>query len=78
MKNFDARTVWSLLMLIWIATTGIGILVWLSGQSGTDGLNPPQATLHEIADWMVKASVGALLGFAGGRAVMRNGRDDSG
>ena len=73
MRNFGGRAVWSVVTLIWIATTGIGFLIWLSGQSGADGLNPPQSTLHEIADWMVKASIGALLGFAGGRAVTRNG-----
>ena len=39
-------------------------LVWLS-PAPADRLTPAQDNLIEIADWMVKASVGAILGFAG-------------
>ena len=38
----------------------------------SDSYTPAQERLLDIADWMVKASVGALLGFAGARAGSRD------
>ena len=42
--------------------------------SSFEELNSAQETLFAVGDWMVKSSVGAILGFAGGsRLVSRNG-----
>ena len=78
MKSYRFGPFWSLWILAAIAVMGIGLLVFLSIYPDIDELTEPQKTLHDIADWMVKASVGALLGFAGGRAVARNGRSGGG
>ena len=78
MLFLGGRPFWSQLTLVGIGSVGIGLLIWLSHQVGADGMTQPQETLHDIADWMVKVSVGALLGFAGGRAVARNGRSGGG
>ena len=45
-------------------------LVWLAVVSGHQP-TPAQATLIALADWTVKAAVGALLGFAGGIGLAR-------
>ena len=40
-------------------------------------LTPAQSRLISIADWLVKASVGAILGFAGGIGLAsRNGHGE--
>ena len=49
-------------------------LVWLAAVSGHQP-TPAQNTLIALADWTVKAAVGALLGFVGGVGLARrNGR----
>jgi hypothetical protein len=49
-------------------------LVWLAPVT-SEMLTPAQANLLAIADWMVKAAIGAILGFAGGVSLMaKNGR----
>jgi hypothetical protein len=45
----------------------IGIMAWLADVP-SDNFNPAQRSLLTVADWMVKASIGAILGFAGARA----------
>lgn len=45
-------------------------MVWLS-PIGEDSLTPAQRTLLDIGDWMVKASAGAILGFAGGAGLVK-------
>ena len=45
-------------------------LAWMSTVSGPQP-TPAQDTLITLADWTVKASVGALLGFAGGARLAR-------
>ena len=54
-----------------LAVLGVSILVWLAPVPA-DAYTPAQDRLLDIADWMVKASIGALLGFAGGRAASRH------
>ncbi len=59
--------------LIGIAASGIGILIWLAPVSA-DLMTPAQDNLIAIADWMVKAALGAILGFASGVGLSaRNG-----
>ena len=45
-------------------------LVWMAGVSGEQP-TPAQDTLITLADWTIKAAVGALLGFAGGAGLSR-------
>ena len=45
-------------------------LVWLAVVSDHQP-TPAQQTLIDLADWTVKAAVGALLGFAGGVGLAR-------
>ena len=45
-------------------------LAWMAAVSGSEP-TPAQDTLITLADWTVKAAVGALLGFAGGAGLAR-------
>ena len=63
-----------LVMLFALALMSGGVLVWMSGTTGPE-LTPVQRQLSNVADWTIKGTVGALLGFAGGSGVARlNGR----
>lgn len=59
---------WVLAALIFLIVTGVGILVFLTTV-------PPEAmtSAHEallaIGDWIIKVSVGAILGLGGSRLV---------
>lgn len=59
-----------LLMMVLFAFTiaGIAILLWL-GRIPDDELTKAYSTLIEIADWLVKVSVGAILGLRGSAVV---------
>lgn len=59
-------------ILFSIVILGDGVLVWLSPVSA-DSITPAQDNLIEIADWMVKASIGAIVGLIGGQRLA-NGR----
>ena len=52
--------------LIFIMLVGGGVLVWLAPVPA-DRITPAQDNLINISDWLVKASAGAILGFAGAR-----------
>ena len=52
--------------LLGFVVVGLSILVWLAPVSAVE-MTPAQDRLIDIADWMTKASIGALLGFAGSR-----------
>ena len=54
-----------LLVLFMLCTGGIGIMFW-HAPIPADELTPAQTNLISIGDWMVKASVGAILGTIGG------------
>ena len=57
----------ALLALIVLAGSA---LVWMAAVSGARP-TPAQDTLITLADWTIKAAVGALLGFAGGVGLAR-------
>ena len=57
-----------------LAIMGGSVMVWQAGVASPE-LAPAQEQLIALADWTVKAAVGALLGFAGGIGLARrNGR----
>ena len=56
---------------------GVGLLVWLAPVQ-TGEMTPAQERLLDIADWMTKASAGALLGFAGGRLGVSKANGNAG
>ena len=71
MRRQGSRLIpWAPAALLGLAVLGISVLVWLAPVP-SEAYTPAQESLLDIADWMVKASVGALLGFAGGRAASR-------
>jgi len=46
-------------------------MVWLAPITEAE-MTPARARLLDAGDWMLKASVGLILGFAGGRLAARN------
>ena len=76
MEPQRAPTLRYIAMLATIAVVGIGILVWLAPVPDSE-MTPAQASLLNIGDWIVKASIGAMLGFGGARLVSRNGSGES-
>ncbi len=50
--------------LLGLTIMGVGILAALSPVPA-DQLTPAQDNLIEIADWMIKVSIGAILGVTG-------------
>ena len=73
----EIPTIWILLILAAIAAGGISIQFWMVDVSADD-MTPAYENLLTTADWMVKASVGAILGFSGARLAGRNGGCGSG
>ena len=62
-----------LVMLFALALMSGGVLVWMSAITGPEPT--PVQQLSNVADWTIKGTVGALLGFAGGvSTARRNGR----
>ena len=61
-----------LIMMLAVAVVGLGILVWMSPVQASD-ITPAQDRLMNIADWMVKAAIGAILGYSGARLAARSG-----
>ena len=59
-----------LIMLLAVAVIGLGILIWMSPVQAGD-ITPAQDKLMNIADWMVKAAIGAILGYSGARLAAR-------
>ena len=57
---------WLLFALITLTMVGVGILALLS-PFPADRLTPAQENLLIIGDWMVKVSVGAIIGLGGSR-----------
>lgn len=63
----------ALLVLFMRCTGGIGVMFW-HAPIPADELTPAQTNLISIGDWMVKVSVGAILGVIGGaRVAIANG-----
>ncbi len=67
---------WVFIGLFGLVIIGIGIMAGLADVPA-DSFTPAQDSLLTVADWMVKASVGAILGFAGGRAASRHSDSSS-
>ena len=59
-----------LFMLTAVSGVGLSILVWLAPIPSSE-ITPAQNHLINIADWMVKAAIGAILGFSGARLAAR-------
>ena len=70
---------WLILALFAFTAIGIVILLWL-GRIPDDELTTAHATLIGIADWLVKVSVGAILGLRGSAHIKsrRGGGEDQG
>ena len=58
-------------LLLALMTIGLGILIWLSPIPAGE-ITPGQQNLMSIGDWIVKASLGAIFGFAGARLSISN------
>ena len=71
MSGREIPASWVFFGLFTLVVVGIGLLIWLSDVPAGN-LTPAQDSLLTVADWMVKASVGALVGFAGARAGSRH------
>ncbi len=57
-------------LLLALILVGGGVLVWMAPVPA-EHMTPARDILFNIADWMIKASVGAILGFAGSRLAVR-------
>ena len=64
--NTEIPATWIFLGLFALVVFGTGILFLISS---FNELTPAQETLLATGDWMVKGSVGAILGFAGGAGL---------
>ena len=65
-----ATTASVLIVLFGLIILGGGVLVWMAPVPAED-MTPARELLLNIADWMIKASAGAVLGFAGSRLALR-------
>ena len=72
MEKTKSNTFPILLILFALMGLGLGILIWLAPITDAE-VTAGQQNLRNIADGMVKASVGAILGFAGARLSGSNG-----
>ena len=62
-----SRSAWAISLLVAVAAMGFGMLFWLGHLQGDGELNSTHLLIRGLADWMVKASIGGVLGFAVGR-----------
>ena len=77
MSGRVVSTPWMLITLSGMSAVGLSILVWLA-PIPFDSLTPAQQSLLNIADWMVKAPIGAILGFVEARAGLGNTNESPG
>ena len=68
--NSVLTTAGVLIVLFGLVVLGGGVLVWMAPVTAED-MTPAREILLNVADWMIKASVGAILGFAGSRLAVR-------
>ena len=68
--NNTVITLGVLIIFLALIVMSGSLLAWMATVSGPQP-TPAQDTLITLADWTVKASVGALLGFAGGAGLAR-------
>lgn len=62
---------WIVVLLLSLMATGLSILIWLAAIPASE-ITPGQQNLMNIGDWIVKASLGAIFGFAGARLSIAN------
>ena len=62
---------WVIILLLSLMVTGLSILIWLAPIPAGE-ITPGQQNLMSIGDWIVKASLGAIFGFAGARLSISN------
>ena len=77
MSGRVVSTPWMLITLSGMSAVGLSTLVWLA-PIPSDSLTPAQQSLLNIDDWMVKASIGAILGCVGARAGLGNTNESPG
>ena len=65
-----ATTASVLIVLFGLIILGGGVPVWMAPVPAED-MTPAREILLNVADWMIKASAGAILGFAGSRLAVR-------
>ena len=70
MSSGTRTTVGVVGLLLALILLGGGVLVWMAPVPAED-MTPAREILLNIADWMIKASAGAILGFAGSRLAVR-------
>lgn len=68
--NLISATGGVLIVLFGLIVLGGGVLVWMAPVPAED-MTPAREILLNIADWMIKASAGAILGFTGSRLAVR-------
>lgn len=67
--NGTSATIGVIGLLLALILVGGGVLVWMAPVPADD-MTPAREILINIADWMIKASVGAIIGFAGSRLAV--------
>lgn len=67
MRRREVPASWVFIGLFALVPIGIGVMAWLADVPADD-FTPAQRSHLTAAAWMVKASCGAILGFAGARA----------
>ena len=58
-----------------VAAAGLGLILWLGNIQGDAELNSTHELLRTTADWMVKLSIGAIVGYSTGRYAHRTPRN---
>ena len=77
MKKLGLEFVGTILVLASVAASGLGLMMWLGDIQGDGDLNSTHALVRTTADWMVKSSIGAIVGFSTGHLAFRNERQNT-
>ena len=72
----DPRVLVAFVMLFSLTVMGMSILIWLAPIPDGE-ITAGQRGLREIGDWIVKSSVGAIMGFAIARLSVNRNRSSS-
>ena len=72
LSNSVSRLLWPVLILFVLLFTGIGVMLWFAPVPDGE-LTQIQTNLANVADWMVKMSMGAIIGLVAGSARTLNG-----
>ena len=77
LKKIGLEFVGTILVLASVAAAGLGLMMWLGDIQGEGNLNSTHALVRTTADWMVKSSIGAIVGFSTGHFAFRNERHNT-